>query len=157
MRVFVQRIISGNVYYAEIGWLKGTQTESNQIPRAYWTYRDTNGTVDQGWGGYPGVGTGYNYEVKRSSSNTWAFYFNSLSTPVVTRWVGWDTADRYGSGGETANANQGMGYSGNNNVAYLSTGGNWYGTCNMNQWITNSVYHVDNGSNCSSWNVYGNN
>src|SRR5215213_9164492 len=42
MRVAVQRIISGNVYYAEIGWLKGAQTQSNFVPRSYWTYRATD-------------------------------------------------------------------------------------------------------------------
>lgn len=157
MRVLAQRIISGNVYYVEIGWLKGTQPQSGGTPRAYWTYRATNGTVDQGWGGYPGIGIGYNYEVKRTGSNTWGFYFNNLTTPLVTRSVGWDTADRYASGGETSTANQGMGDSYNNNVSYLSTSGSWIGACNMNQYITNSIYHIDNGSNCSSWRVYGNN
>ena len=157
MRVFVQRIINGNVYYAEIGWLKGSQPESNGIPRAYWTYRDTNGAVAQGWGGYPGIGIGYNYRMKRTGNNTWGFYFNDLNNPLLTRWVGWDTADRYGSGGETSDANQGMGDSGNNNVSYLATNGQWFGACNMNQFITNNIYHVDNGANCSSWRVYGNN
>ncbi len=157
MRVFSQRVINGNVYYVEVGWMKGTQPESGGTPRSYWTYRATNGTIDQGWGGYPGIGIGYNYEVKRTGSNTWGFYFNNLSSPLVTRSVGWDTADRYGSGGETPNTSQGMGDSYNNNVSYLSTGGTWIGACNMNQYITNSIYHVDNGSNCSSWRVYGNN
>ena len=30
MRVFTQRIISGNVYFVESGWLSGTQAESNK-------------------------------------------------------------------------------------------------------------------------------
>src|SRR5215211_250818 len=50
MRVAVQRIINNDVYYAEIGWLKGAQTQSNFVPRSYWTYRATDGTRSQGWG-----------------------------------------------------------------------------------------------------------
>lgn len=159
MRVATQRIIGGNVYYAEIGWLKGAQASSNFVPRSYWTYRATNGTVSQGWGGYPGIGLAYNYRVMRTSTNTWGFYFNNLSTPLVTRWVGWDNADTIFSGGEVPNGNQGMGDSNNNNVQYLNTTGTtWFAACSTS--VKNddpSKYFIVAGSNCSSWRVYGNN
>ena len=160
MRVAVQRIINSNVYYAEIGWLKGTYPESNLTPRSYWTYRATDGTTAQGWGGYPSVGVGYNYRVSKSgTSNYWDFYFNSLTTPLVTRWVGWNTADRFFSGGEvpTSTPRQGMGDSHNNNVQYLSTTGSWYAACNMTEYISDTIYHITDGANCSSWRIYGNN
>lgn len=157
MRVAVQRIISGNVYYAEIGWLKGAQPESGQIPRAYWTYRATDGTVDKGWGGYPGIGIGYNYKVQWLSPVIWGFYFNDMNNPLAMRYVGWDMADVVFSGGEVPNLNQGMGYSGNNNVAYADAGFAWYALCGTTTRIDDARYHVDPGGNCNSWNVYGNN
>ena len=144
MRLGVHRIISGNVYYIEIGWLKGAQPESNGTPRGYWTYRNTNGTTGQGWVGYPGVGIGYNYRVKRTSTNTWGVYFNDLNNPVTTAWVGWDNADDGFSGGEVPNTSQGMGYSGNNNLSYLnSSGTSWFALCSTSTFITNALYHVD--------------
>ena len=159
MRVAVQKIINGNVYYAEIGWLKGSQLESNYIPRIYSTYRDINGDVNKDWGSYPGVGLAYNYKVERTSSNTWSLYFNDLNTPDVTVWLGWDDADRIFSGGEVPNGSQGMGDSDNNNVQYLDpTGTTWFNACNTNLFNEDpSRYFVDAGSNCSSWRVYGNN
>ena len=159
MRVAVQRIISGNVYYAEVGWIKGAQPQSNFIPRSYWTYRDTSGNTDVGWGGYPGIGIGYNYEVKRTATNTWSFYFNDLGTPLHTQTVGWENADDIFSGGEVPSSLQGMGDSNNNNVQYLNSAGTtWFGACSTT--VTNddpTKYHVDAGGNCSSWRVYGNN
>ena len=159
MRVAVQKITNGNVYYAEIGWLKGTQPESNLVPRSYWTYRDINGFVDQGFEGYPGIGLAYNYKVQRTSSNTWSLYFNELSTPDVTVWLGWDDADRFFSGGEVPNGNQGMGDSDNNNVQYQDpTSANWLNACNTNVFNEEpSIYYIDAGGNCNSWRVYGNN
>ncbi|MBM3181688.1 MAG: hypothetical protein FJZ86_15255 [Chloroflexi bacterium] len=159
MRVAVQKIINGNVYYAEIGWLKGSRLESNYIPRIYSTYRDINGDVNKDWGSYPGVGLAYNYKVERTSSNTWSLYFNDLNTPDVTIWLGWDDADRIFSGGEVPNGSQGMGDSDNNNVQYLDpTGTTWFNACNTNLFNEDpSRYFVDAGSNCSSWRVYGNN
>lgn len=95
----------------------------------------------------------------RTSSNTWAFYFNNLSTPLVTKWVGWDNADDIFSGGEVPNGNQGMGDSNNNNVQYLnSTGTTWFGACSTSaKNDDSSKYFIAAGSNCSSWRVYGNN
>lgn len=158
MRLGVQKIISGNVYYIEIGWLKGAQPESNGTPRGYWTYRSTNGTAGAGFTGYPGVGIGYNYRVKRTSTNTWSVYYNDLNTPITTLWVGWDNADTAFSGGEVPNTNQGMGDSNNNNLSYWNTAGtSWYNLCSTSTFITNPIYHVDPAANCSSWRVYGNN
>ena len=116
MRVGAQRIINGNIYYVEIGWMKGAQPQSNFVPRSYWTYRDTSGNINFGWGGYPGVGIGYNYEIKRTGTNSWSFYFNDLGTPLHTQTVGWDNADDVFSGGEVPSGLQGMGDSNNNNV-----------------------------------------
>jgi len=159
MRVAAQRIINNNVYYVEVGWLKGAQVESNFVPRSYWVYRDTNGTKDQGFGGYPGIGLSYNYMVKQTSSNTWSFYFNDLNVPIETMWVGWDNADRIFSGAEVPNNSQGIGDSDNNNVQYLdSTGATWFGVCNTNLFNGDpTIYFLDAGSNCSSWRIYGNN
>lgn len=159
MRVAVQRIINGNVYFAEIGWVKGAQASSNFIPRSYWAYRNINDTTDEGWEGYPGIGIAYNYMVKRTASETWGLYFNDLNTPDQTIWLGWDTADRIFSGGEVPNGSQGMGDSDNINVQYLDpTGSTWFNACNtvlLNE--DPSRYFVDAGGNCSSWRVYGNN
>ena len=159
MRVAVQKIINGNVYYAEIGWLSGSQPESNFTPRVYWAYRDINGDTNFDWGNYPGIGLGYNYMVKQTSSGIWSLYFNDQSTPVTSIGLGWDGADRLFSGGEVPNVYQGMGYSDNNNVQYLDpTGTTWFGACST--YLVNenpSRYFVDAGGNCSSWSVYGNN
>lgn len=155
MRPFVQRIISGNVYYAEIGHYKDSGGQ-----KVYWTYRKTSGSVSSGVisGANPGVGVSYNYQVQRTGSNTWGFYFNSLSTAQFTANVGWDTADDWASGGETPDTNQGMGSANNNNVAYRNpANGTWVGASPNSNNITNSVYKIDNGSNVTSWRVYGNN
>ena len=160
MRLGAQRIIKGNVYYIEIGWLKGAQSQSNFIPRSYWASRNINGITDQDWGGYPGIGIAYNYVVKKTSSNTWSFYFNDLNTPVATVWVGWDNADRIFSGGEIAGGgNQGMGYSENNNVQFLDPmSSSWLPACNTSlQNDDPAKFFVLAGSNCNSWIVYGNN
>lgn len=158
MRVAVRCNGCSGYAFGEIGWLKGTQSESNQTPRAYWTYRSTGGYQANGWGGYPGIGYGYNYKVQRSGSGTWNFYFNDLNNPLVTRSLGFDNGDDMLSGGETNNGSQGMGDSYNNNVQYLNTSETaWYGACGGSNYITSSSYRVDDGSNCSSWRVYGNN
>lgn len=156
MRVAVQRIINGNVYYVEVGWLKSSDPHSNFTPRSYYTYRKTDGTTGKGWGGYPGIGIGYNYQVKWSATNTYNIYFNSLSTPLTTINVGWDDSDTAFSGGETSDSNQGMGDSWNNNVAYFDTNGKAYQLCGTeNNHL--GAYIVQNGSTCYSWRVYGNN
>jgi hypothetical protein len=155
MRPLVQRIINGNVYYAEIGHYKDSGGQ-----KVYWTYRTTQGSVSSGIlsGANPGVGTSYNYQVQRRTTNTWDLYFNSLSTPQVTIWVGWDTADTWGCGGETPDTNQGMGSANNNNVAYRNpTSGAWIAASTNSNYITNSIYKIDNGASSSSWRVYGNN
>lgn len=85
MRVFVQRIISGNVYYAEIGWYKDATGH-----KVFWTYRRTNGTVQSDFlsGSTPGVGLYYGYQVKRTASNTWSFYFNQHAACYGRSWLG---------------------------------------------------------------------
>jgi hypothetical protein len=160
MRVLVQRIINGNVYYAEIGWVKGDYPESGGIPRVYWTYRATDGTISQGWNGYVGVGIGYNYAVRKSPTfNYWSFYFNNLGTPLETRFVGWGTADRIGSGGEVIDSSQGMGISDNNFTKIIDTDGfEYYVSCIADNFITDPKYKVILKPNdCSSWTVHGNN
>jgi hypothetical protein len=160
MRVAVQKNINGNIYYAEIGWLKGSQAASNYTPRVYWTYRDINNSdTNFGWDEYPMIGVGYNYMVKQTSNNTWSFYFNDLDTPVDSVWLGWEEAGRVFSGGEVPNIYQGMGDSENNNVQYLDiTSATWFPACNTSIFNEEpAFYFVDLGSNCSSWRVYGNN
>lgn len=158
MRIASQYIVGSDVYYIEVGWLKGDQPESAGTPRVYWTARATDGTVSQGWGGYPGIGTSYNYQVKQVSNNTWGVYFNNLSTSLVNRPVGWNVANRVFSGGETPNTSQGMGTSDNNNNAYLnSSGTTWNSTCGTTKFVTNAIYTVTAGGSCFSWSVSGNN
>lgn len=66
MRVVGQKIISGNVYYIEIGWLKGSQSQSNGTPRVYWAWRDTNGIPMEGWALIPELGLGTTMRLKRT-------------------------------------------------------------------------------------------
>lgn len=161
MRVLVQRTDGPNTYYAEIGWLKGTQPESNQVPRVYWTYRAADTSIDQNWSGYPGVGISYNYAVKRdfTAPTLWGFYFNNLSTPLVVRDMKWSISDRFGSGGETNNSLQGMGFSQNNGIKYIDINGNAIFTpCYATDRITFPKYLLLlSPSDCSSWVVRGQN
>ncbi|MDA8217875.1 MAG: hypothetical protein M0Z94_09700 [Dehalococcoidales bacterium] len=124
----------------------------------YWTTRDRWGVVEEGvyWDWAPAVGVTYNYEVRHTQLDTWGLYFNG--TNVKSAVVGWETADDWGSGGETPNGNQGMGSSNNNNVQYLDPNGNWYSGAGYQVFNTRpDLYHVDAGANTSSWRVWGNN
>jgi hypothetical protein len=153
MRTGGQRIISGNTYYVEIGWII---TAGNSQMTSYWTYRDVNGVVNSGYGNAQYCCDGYNYQVLDVGSGNWNLYFNDLNTPVTTVNTGFDYTDDYFSGGEVSSASNAMGVSGNDNVAYLR-GGSWYCACDWQAFITNGEYSVVGVINDTSWQVYGNN
>lgn len=158
MRVFVQHMSGDDVLYAEIGWTKWLQYEN--VPKVYWTFRRADLVVEQDFCSTcfnPGIGIYYNYELAwTTNGNNWTFFFND--SQVTTNDIGWNTAERCGSGGETSSKAQGMGLSQNRNVQARAGGGNWYACAPYNVYNTDpALYHVDPGENSSSWRVYGNN
>ncbi len=157
MRVGVRSL--NNNSFAEIGWLKSTDPNSNYVPKVYWTWQNISGYWWYYWGSAVTIGAGYNYQVKRSSTDYIGFYFNSIQTPVDIEYVGWgDTADNMDSGGEVTTANQGMGDSVNQYVTYGDPStGLFYAACPTILSIDLSIYHVDNGAFCNAWHIYGNN
>jgi len=163
MRAGGRRIINGETFFIEVGWLKGSQPESNGVPRVYWVYRDINCHEPNChpvfvWGAYPNMNTNYNYLVKKTGAGSWSVFFNDMNTPIGVAATGWNRLDDASSGGETPNLNQGMGPSDNIGVAYRSTNdGNWWALCNTTDLITNAQYHIDSGTKCNSWRVYGGN
>lgn len=153
MRPAVQRTINGDVLYAEIGWIK---SGANPTPTVYWTVRDANLQIRDGYGPSPGCCSGYNYQVVSTGNGNWSLYFNDLNTPFVTQWTGFDVADDWFSGGEVSSSQNAMGVSGNWNVAWRS-GGTWYNGCGKQLFIEDAIYHVIDINSCYSWQVYGNN
>lgn len=153
-RVFVQNHIATGTYYAEMGWVKGT-TEAPSAPKAYAAWRDVTGATGFAYEGTPSVGTSYNYKVFNTSGNSWAFYFDSLTSPVHNENLGWNSADTIAAGGETSDASISMGDVDYSYVTYHIIGyTDW--TRATDTTIENTEkpeYEILGGRNSNNWRV----
>lgn len=142
--------------YAEIGWVKGYKNAD--VPKVLAVYRDDSLDRHEWFyhSQYPTVGSSYDYRVSHTTSNYWGFYFDRMSSPVMSADIGWDTGDLAFGGGETSPTSDiSIGDADYEDAEYRQAGsGSWVCMCSEDDFNqAPDDYEILDGSSSNDWRV----
>lgn len=118
VRVFAShQVYKDHNWFAEIGWEKTadgkfwvlcTWQSSGGYDKEHFQRSDIRNPIS------------HSYRVKHKGGGTgrWKFYYDDMSSPITTRWTGFDTGNVVGSGGEASSPQNAIGVSGCLNNRY---------------------------------------